>query len=148
MENTVSLYTSKYCTTWMCSVEELIYNDQTLFQFHSSKKDFSGITHKWHTAVLMWPSYFIYQHKYQQTYTIMRCIDTGKLSESGSRNGSVTPVWEERLLVRVRFCRENIMTVADAKRFAASRGARRSCIVALLWHIWLPAAPLRQLASS
>ena len=32
MENAVSLYTSKYCTTWMCLVEELIYNDQIVFQ--------------------------------------------------------------------------------------------------------------------
>ena len=112
MENTVSLYTSKYCTTWMCSVEELIYNDQTLFQFHSSKQNFSVITHKWHTAVLMWPSYFIYQHKYQQTYTIMRCIDTGKLSEIGIRNGSVMPVWCPWLLVPVFFCRANMMNIA------------------------------------
>ena len=34
------------------------------------------------------------------------------------------------------------MTVADARRFVASRGARRSGIAAPLWHIWLPAAPL------
>jgi hypothetical protein len=40
------------------------------------------------------------------------------------------------------------MTVAEARRFVASRGARRSGIAAPLWHIWLPAAPLRQLASS
>jgi hypothetical protein len=40
------------------------------------------------------------------------------------------------------------MTVADARQFAASRGARRSGIAAPLWHIWLPAAPLRQVASS
>jgi hypothetical protein len=39
-----------------------------------------------------------------------------------------------------------MMTVADAKRFVASRRARRSGIAAPLWHIWLPAAPLRQLA--
>jgi hypothetical protein len=39
----------------------------------------------------MWPSYFIYQHKYQQTYLIMGCFDTGKLSDSETekrlRNG-------------------------------------------------------------
>jgi hypothetical protein len=40
------------------------------------------------------------------------------------------------------------MTVADARQFVASRGARRSGIAAPLWHIWLPAAPLRQLAIS
>jgi hypothetical protein len=40
------------------------------------------------------------------------------------------------------------MIVADARRFVASRGARRSGIAAPLWHIWLPTAPLRQLASS
>ena len=148
MENTVSLYTSKYCTTWMCSVEELIYNDQILFQLHRSKQGSSGITQKWHTAVLMWPSYFIYQHKYQQTYKIMGCFDTGTLSESGIRNGSVTPVWVGALSVWIRFCRANMLTVADARRFVASRGARRCGIAAPLWHIWLPAAPLRQLASS
>ena len=37
---------------------------------------------------------------------------------------------------------------SDARRFVASRGATRSGIAAPLWHIWLPAAPLRQLASS
>jgi hypothetical protein len=42
----------------------------------------------------------------------------------------------------------NMMTVADARRFVASREARRSGIAAPLCHIWLPAAPLRQLASS
>ena len=96
----------------------------------------------------MWHSYFIYQHKYQQTYTIMGCFDTGTLSESGIRNGSVTPVWVGALLVYKRFCRANMLTVADARRFVASRGARRCGIAAPLWHIWLPAAPLRQLASS
>jgi hypothetical protein len=40
------------------------------------------------------------------------------------------------------------MTVADARRFVASRGARRSGITAPLWHILLPVAPLIQLASS
>jgi len=39
----------------------------------------------------MWPSYFIYQHKYQQTYQIMGCFHTGKLSDSETekrlRNG-------------------------------------------------------------
>ena len=83
MENTVSLCTSKYCTTWMCSIEELIYNDQILFQPHRSKQGSSGITQKWYTAVLMWPSYFIYRHKYQQTYKNLGCFDTGKLSDSG-----------------------------------------------------------------
>ena len=96
----------------------------------------------------MWHSYFIYQHKYQQTYTIMGCFDTGTLSESGIRNGSVTPVWVGALLVYIRFCRANMLTVAEARRFVASRGARRCGIAAPLWHIWLPAAPLRQLASS
>jgi hypothetical protein len=91
---------------------------------------------------------FIYQRKYQQTYKIMRCFDTGKLSESGIRNGSVTPVWVEALMVWIRFCKANIMTVADTRRFVASTGARWSGIAASLWHIWLPAAPLRQLASS
>ena len=78
----------------------------------------------------------------------MGCFDTGKLSESGTRNGSVTPVWVGALLVHFRFCRSNIMTVADTRWFAASIRARWSGIVAPLWHIWLPAAPLRQLASS
>ena len=78
----------------------------------------------------------------------MRCFYTGKLSESGNRNGSVTPVWGRRLLAWVRFYRANMMTVADARQFVASRGTRRSGIAAPLWHIWLPAAPLRQLASS
>ena len=91
MENTISLYASKYCTTWMCSVEKPIYNDQILFQLHRSKQGSSEISEQWHTAVLMWPSYFIYQHKYQQTYQIMGCFDTGKLSDSETekrlRNG-------------------------------------------------------------
>ena len=78
----------------------------------------------------------------------MGCFDTTKLSEGGTRNGSITLVWVGALLVQVLFCRENLMTVADARRFVASRGARRSGIAAPLWHIWLPAAPLRQLASS
>ena len=78
----------------------------------------------------------------------MECFDTGKLSDSGTRNGSATPVWGGGLLVQVVLCRENMITVADARRFVASRGARRSGIAASLWHIWLPAAPLRQLASS
>ena len=78
----------------------------------------------------------------------MGCFDTGKLSDSETRNGSVTPVWGGALLVRVRFWRANMLTVADAKRFVASRRARRSGIAAPLCHIWLPAAPLRQLASS
>ena len=78
----------------------------------------------------------------------MGCFDTGKLSDSGTKNGSVTPVWGGRLMVWVRLCRANMMTVADAKRFVASRRARRSGIAAPLCHIWLPAAPLRQLASS
>jgi hypothetical protein len=103
---------------------------------------------QWHITVLMWHSYFIYQHKYRQTYKIMGCFDTGKLSESGNRNGSVTPVWGGGLLVYNRFCRANMMTVADAKWFVASRRAMWSGIAAPLWHIWLPAAPLRQLASS
>ena len=55
--------------TWMCSVEKPIYNDQILFQLHRSKQDSSEISEQWHTAVLMWPSYFIYQHKYQQSST-------------------------------------------------------------------------------
>jgi hypothetical protein len=131
----------------MCSVEKLINNDQIVFQFHRSKQGSSEIIEQWHTAVLMWPSYFIYQHKYQQTHKIMVCFDTGKLSKSGTRNGSVTPVWGGGLLVHIRFWRANMMTVADARRFVASKGARRSGIVAPLWHIWLPAAPSRQLAS-
>jgi hypothetical protein len=40
----------------------------------------------------MWPFYFIYQRKYQQTYNILGCFDTGKLSESGFRNGSETVI--------------------------------------------------------
>jgi hypothetical protein len=148
MENTVSLCTSKYCTTWMSSVTELIFNDLILFQLHRSKQGSPGIIEQRPTAVLIWPSYFIYQRKYQQTYKIMRCFDTGQLSESGIRNGSVTPVCEERLVVYIRFCRANMMTITDAGRFVASRGARRSGIAAPLWHIWLPSAPLRQLASS
>ena len=78
----------------------------------------------------------------------MGCFDTSELSESGNRNGWVTPVWGGRLTVWIRFCRANMMTVADRRQFVASRGARRSGIAAPLWHIWLPAAPLRQLASS
>ena len=78
----------------------------------------------------------------------MGCFDTGKLSDNEFRNGSVTHVWVGALLVQVLFCRANMMTVADAKRFVASRRARRSGIAAPLCHIWLPAAPLRQLASS
>jgi hypothetical protein len=148
MENTVSLYASKYCTTWMCWVEELIFNYLIVFQFHKSKQDSSEISKQWHTAVLMWPSHFIYKHKYQQTYKIMGCFVTGKLSEGGTRNGSVTPVWVGALMVQVLFCRANLMTVADTRQFVASKGARRSGIAAPLWHIWLPAAPLRQLASS
>jgi hypothetical protein len=35
-----------------------------------------------------------------------------------------------------------MMTVANAKRFVASRRARRSGIAAPLWHIWLPTTPL------
>ena len=148
MGNTVSLCTSKYCTTWMCSAEELIYNDQIVFQLHGSKQGSSKISQQWHTAVLMWPSYFIYQHKYQQTYKIMGCFDTYKLSDSGTRHGSITPVCVGALLVWARFCRANIMTVADVRQFAASRGARRSRIAAPLWYMWLRAAPLKQLASS
>jgi hypothetical protein len=40
----------------------------------------------------MRPSYFIYQHKYQQKYKIMGYFDMDKLSDSGTKNGSVTPV--------------------------------------------------------
>jgi hypothetical protein len=69
MENTVSLYASKYCTTWMCSIKKPIYYDQILFQLHRSKQGSSEISEQWYIAVLMWPSYFIYQHKYQQTST-------------------------------------------------------------------------------
>ena len=87
-------------------------------------------------------------NNHQQTYKIMGCFDTGKLSDSGTKNGSVTPVWVGALLVQVRLCRANMMTVADAKQFVASRRARWSGIAAPLCHIWLPAAPLRQLASS
>jgi hypothetical protein len=75
----------------MCAVKKLIYNDQIVLQLHRSKQSSPGITQQSHTAVLMWPSYFIYQHKYQQTYQIMGCFDTGKLSDSGTekrlRNG-------------------------------------------------------------
>ena len=78
----------------------------------------------------------------------MGCFDTDTLSDSGTRNGSVTPVWVGGLLVWVRLSRANMTTVAEARRFVASRGARRSGIAAPLCHIWLPAAPLRQLASS
>ena len=99
-------------------------------------------------AVLMCPSYFIYEHKYQQVYKIMGCFHMGKSSESGTRNGSVTPVWGGGLLVYKLFCRENMMTVAEARRFVASRGARQSGIVAPLCYIWLSVAPLRQLANS
>jgi hypothetical protein len=44
LEITVSLYASKYCTTRMCSVEELIYNVHNLFQFHISKYGSSEIS--------------------------------------------------------------------------------------------------------
>ena len=148
MRNTISLCTSKYCTTCICPVEKRIYNDLNLFQLHRFRQGSAGIGWQWHTAILMCPSYFIYEHRYHQTYKIMRCFHTGKLWESGTRNGWVTPVWEERLLVWVRFCRANMMTVAEWRQFVASRRARRSGIATPLWHIWLPAAPLRQLASS
>ena len=72
---------------------------QFVFQLHRSKKGSSRTSEQRHTAVLIWPSYFIYQRKYQQTYKIMSCFDTGKLSESRTRNGSVTPVWVGALLV-------------------------------------------------
>jgi hypothetical protein len=124
--------------TWLKSWFLMI---QFVFQLHRSKQGSSRISEKWHTAVLIWPSYFIYQLKYQQIYKIMGCFDTTKLSESGIRNGSVTPVWGGRLLVYIRFCIANMLT--DARRFVASRGARRSGIAAPLWHIWLPVAPLR-----
>ena len=148
MRNTVSLCTSKYCTTCICPVEKLIYNDLNLFQLHRSRQGSSGIGWQWHTAILMCPSYFIYEHRYHQTHKIMGCFHTGKLSESGTRNGSVTPLWGRRLLMWVQFCRANITIVADRRRSVASRGTRRPGIVAPLWHILLPAAPSRQLASS
>jgi hypothetical protein len=50
--------------------------------------------------------------------------------------------------VWILFCRANMLIVADARRFVASRGAKRSGIAVPLWYIWLPAAPLRQMASS
>jgi hypothetical protein len=78
----------------------------------------------------------------------MGCFGTGKLSESVIRNGSITPVRGGGLLVQERFCKANMMTVADRRQCVAIRGARWSGIAAPLWHIWLPAAPLRQLASS
>ena len=132
-----------YMSSW-----KLINNDLNLFQLHRSRQGSSGMCLQWHTAFLMCPSYFIYEHKYHQTYKFLGCFHTGKLSESGTRNGWVTPLWGGGLLVQVRFCRANMMTVADTRWFAASRGARWSGIVAPLWHIWLPAAPSRQLASS
>ena len=87
MENTVSLYASKYCTTWMCSVKNPIYYDQIVFQLYRSKQGSSEISEQWHTAVLMWPSYFIYQHKYQQTSTNIQdygvfCKAVGRLQLS------------------------------------------------------------------
>ena len=127
---------------------KLINNDLHLFHLHRSRQGFSEISQLWHTAFLMCPSYFICEHKYQQIYKIMGCFYTDKLSESGTKNGWVTHVWGGGLLVQERFCRANMITVADTRRFVASRGAKRSGIVMSLWHIWLPAAPLRQLASS
>ena len=127
---------------------KLINNDLNVFQLHRSRQGSSGMCQQWHTALLMCPSYFIYEHKYHQTYKFLGCFHTGKLSENGTRNGWVTPDRGGGLLVRERFCRANMMTVAERRRFVASRGARRSGIVVPLWHIWLPAAPLRQLASS
>ena len=110
MENNVSLYASKYCTTWMCAVEKLIYNDQIVLQLHRSKQSSPGITQQWHTAVLMWPSYFIYQHKYQQTYQIMGCFDTGKLSDSETekrlRNGPFAENARLQCLARVHHALE------------------------------------------
>ena len=103
----------------------------------------SDILQFWYGLPILFINTNINNH--QQTYKIMGCFDTGKLSDSGTKNGSVTPVWVGALLVWVRLCRANMMTVADAKRFVASRRARRSGIAAPLWHIWLPAAPLRQL---
>jgi hypothetical protein len=76
----------------------------------------------------------------------MECYDTGKLSESETRNGPVTPVWGGALLLWIRFHKANMMTVADARRLVASRLTRWSGIAAPLWHIWLPAARLRHLA--
>ena len=124
-------------------------------KFYFSCTDLNRAPQKWVSSDILqfWcglPILFINTNinNHQQTYKIMGCFDTGKLSDSGIRNGSVTPVWVGGLTVRARLCRANMMTVADAKRFVASRRARRSGIAAPLWHIWLPTAPLRQLASS
>jgi hypothetical protein len=76
----------------MSLVQKLIFDDLIVFQLHRSRQGSPGIFEQRYTAVLMWPSYFIYQRKYQQTYKIIGCFETGKLSESGFRNGSVTPV--------------------------------------------------------
>ena len=62
--------------------------------------------------------------------------------------GSVMHVRCGGLMVHVLFCRANMMTDAEARRFVASSAARPSGIVAPLWHTWLLVAPLRQLASS
>jgi hypothetical protein len=122
-------------------------------KLYFSFTDLNRVPQEWVSSDILqfWcglPILFINTNNYQQTYKIMGCFDTGKLLESGNRNGSVTPVWGGRLLVWIRFCRANMMTVADARRFVASRMARRSGIAAPLCHIWLPVAPLRQLASS
>ena len=92
MENTVSLYTSKYCTMCARKVQKPIHSDQIVFQLHRSRKGSSGMCWKCYTAVLICPSYLIYEHKYQQKYKIMGCFHTSKLSESGNRNDSVTPI--------------------------------------------------------
>ena len=58
----------------------------------------------------MWPSYFIYQHKYQQTYQIMECFDTGKLSDSETekrlRNGPFAENARLQCLARVHHALE------------------------------------------
>ena len=94
----------------MCSVEELIYKDQIVFQLHRSKQSSPGITQQWHTAVLIWPSYFICQYKYQHTYKIMGCFDTGKLSDSGTEkrlsNGPFAENARGRPLVQIELTLE------------------------------------------
>jgi hypothetical protein len=41
-----------------------------------------------------------------------------------------------------------MMNIAAARWFAANRGAKRSSIMAPLWHIWLPTTSFKHLASS
>ena len=92
MENIVSLYTSKCCTTCARKVQKLIHSDQIVFQSHRSRQGSPGMCWKCYITVLMCPSCFIYEQKYQQTHKIMGYFHTNKLSESENRDGSVTLV--------------------------------------------------------